>query len=661
MNRRALSAAVLLAGAVPSRAIIDPALQPRELLERFVNVAAAEIRAVDVGSGEVTLAIPRVFKGVWTPGAVVAVEASESMRSELARRAKGAFAPGRSVVLWGGRRRGARASEFLMYADNLFFSGVMDAQERWSWTAADAQTEGRDVGTMRGIFNGETEQLIALLEDIAADRDHFPRRAYARFAPDFVLATLPEGATGGLAAADFDGDGRLDLFVACTEGDRIFMQIRPMRFADATAPLGLSSRSRVVAAADADGDGVPDLLLDGVFVQVVREGRRVRFVRTEALPPLDRRVMDSVFADFDGDGRPDALIALEGGGLRVFRNDLGGSGFREMTGEWGLDEAQIGRGTGFIAVGDFNADDRMDIFYSSAPGFLLTRGEGPRFRRIPLSEPLDFDHAGGGADARAGGAAFVAVRDGAADDLVVAVESEYLIFREIGGMLRNVTRHGGEISEGSFRHFGVVADDFDLDGRLDIYGTARGVNGQHRLLLNRGYGLFMWAELNSAVGPPFRGPAHERGASGAISADFNADGAPDLALVNDTGHVVLLLNEAPAAQAPREHPPRDERNLARMRRVAVAASSPVGMTSAIVELRSAEGRLIRRRAFSGGRTPGSAAPPGATLVAPGPGRYLVRVRYSDGTAREYPVDVTEEAGVTLDAAGDAARGQSVRD
>lgn len=140
----------------------------------------------------------------------------------------------------------------------------------------------------------------------------------------------PEGAVpaqsisaGAAAAADYDGDGRLDVFV----GARVLPGLYPLAPRSA---LWNNQGGRLVNAPSA----VASALLDAGMV-------------TGAL-----------WSDVDQDGWPDLLLALEWGQVKCFRNDHG-RGFEDWTARLGFDTGGTGWWNG-LASADFNGDGRLD-------------------------------------------------------------------------------------------------------------------------------------------------------------------------------------------------------------------------------------------------------------------------------------------------------------
>ena len=186
----------------------------------------------------------------------------------------------------------------------------------------------------------------------------------------------------GATFFDADGDGDADLYVVSggneySEGasalqDRLYINDGRGRFRKAVGalPQESSAGSRVVAA-DYDGDGAIDLFVGGRVVpwrygddpqsMLLRNDGHGRFTNVTAAkaPALERvgMVTDASWRDVDGDGRPDLVVVGEWMPITVFRNAGGGrleraqvAGLETSDGWWNR-----------IVAGDFTGDGRVDF------------------------------------------------------------------------------------------------------------------------------------------------------------------------------------------------------------------------------------------------------------------------------------------------------------
>ena len=157
---------------------------------------------------------------------------------------------------------------------------------------------------------------------------------------------------GGLAAGDFDGDSRLDLyFSAAAEGaDRLWLQAEDGRFADHAATWldGIDRTNGTAASvADFDGDGDLDLLISrwGAADALLRnDGDRFVDATPSAMGAQETRSTSSAWADIDGDGDldlaiggygspPDTFIDVDmppADRLQLYEN-LGGNDFADIS------------------------------------------------------------------------------------------------------------------------------------------------------------------------------------------------------------------------------------------------------------------------------------------------------------------------------------------
>jgi hypothetical protein len=186
----------------------------------------------------------------------------------------------------------------------------------------------------------------------------------------------------GAAFFDADGDGDLDLYVvsggsefselAPALEDRLYLNDghgRLRRAADALPLLYLSGSC--VRAADYDGDGDIDLFVGGrvvpwqygvdpTSVLLVNDGRgRFSDRAAQLAPDLARvgMVTDALWTDLDGDRRLDLVVVGEWMPIRLFRNagdgrlvPLPARGLERSNGWWNR-----------IVAGDFTGDGRLDF------------------------------------------------------------------------------------------------------------------------------------------------------------------------------------------------------------------------------------------------------------------------------------------------------------
>ncbi|MFL5580106.1 MAG: VCBS repeat-containing protein [Gemmatimonadaceae bacterium] len=200
--------------------------------------------------------------------------------------------------------------------------------------------------------------------------------------PDQPWAAERPHEDWGALFFDANGDGRLDLYVAsggyqlapssAQLQDRLYVNRGGGRFVrDSLALPPMGGSTAAVRAGDFDGDGRLDLFVGGRltprdYPQPARswilrnEGGRFADVTERVAPELARPVgmiTDAAWVDFDGDRRLDLVTAGEWMPVDFYRND--GARLRRVTASAGLPPM---RGWWYsLAVGDFDEDGRPDV------------------------------------------------------------------------------------------------------------------------------------------------------------------------------------------------------------------------------------------------------------------------------------------------------------
>ena len=318
---------------------------------------------------------------------------------------------------------------------------------------------------------------------------------------------LPEIIGGGVALADFDGDGDLDIYFVqggsvlepADHGNRLYFNRGDGAF-EAAPDAGAANRGYGigVAAGDYDNDGDVDLYVTnyGPNVLLRNDGSGAfEDVSERAGVADDGFGTAATFFDLEPDGDLDLFVAnyvewhpaierdcyIDGfltycppqnygapAPDRLYRNNGDGT-FADATSALGLNAA-FGNGLGAVAA-DFNRDGLADLFVANdmmVNQLWINTGAGlideAPYRGVAVDEH-------GMAKAGMGVATGDVDADGDTDLLVVNLRGQTdSFFRNQGEWFEDATEAVG-LSASSRRHtrFGVVLADFDNDGWLDLY------------------------------------------------------------------------------------------------------------------------------------------------------------------------------------------------
>ena len=345
------------------------------------------------------------------------------------------------------------------------------------------------------------------------------------------------GYAMGVAVADYDNDGRADIYVSNYGPNVLYHQEKDGTFVDATEAAGVRIRDKVgvgagVAFLDADEDGNLDLYVANYLRFSYENHPRRTFMGVHVYPgPLE-------FTP-----EPDNL----------FRNNGNGT-FTDVSEESGI-SAQAATGMGMVC-GDYNNDGHTDVFVANdvMPNFLWQNDGKGNFEEVALFSGVAYD-VSGTVHSNMGVDCGDYDNDGHLDFLVTAFHRELAAcYRNFGGgIFEDVTRRSGA-GEGSYNHvkWGCSFVDFDNDGFRDIFVACGNLydnveefdrttsyRARNALLRNQGNGRFVNVSEQSGDGM-----APKEVSRGAAFDDLDNDGRIDVVVLNSRSAPTILRNES---------------------------------------------------------------------------------------------------------------------
>jgi len=338
----------------------------------------------------------------------------------------------------------------------------------------------------------------------------------------------------GAAAADYDNDGREDLFVTGYGGNRLYHNNGNCTFTDVTASAGVagSGWSSSAAWVDLDGDGLLDLIV-------------LRYVRWDwddkwCGPPDNR-----------GYCHPDVFDPIP---MLVYHND-GDGHFTEESHKLGLDKP--GKALG-IAIGDYDRDGRIDLFVAndSMPEFLFHQKKDGTFEEVGLESGVAVD--GDGRTFAGMGVDFSDYDNDGFPDLVVTAlaNQKYALYHNEHDGTFDYESYKTGLARMTLLHSGwsVFFFDYDNDGWKDLL-IAQGHDldtveksypqlhyREPMLLLHNGAGNF--TDVSAISGPGLQPRWVGRGMA---IGDLDNDGRVDAVVSTNGGEAHILHNETATA------------------------------------------------------------------------------------------------------------------
>jgi enediyne biosynthesis protein E4 len=440
--------------------------------------------------------------------------------------------------------------------------------------------------------SGEAVPSPASFEEVA----RLPARTFGGGpTKDHIL----ESAGNGVALFDYDGDGRLDIYLVTAaeltparervpHRNALFRNLGGWRFEDVSRRAGVDAEAwgNGACAGDFDNDGHLDLYVtnwgpnslfrnrgDGVFNDVAAHAgvaaggwsTGCAFFDADADGDLDLYVARYVETTWDAVVRAQRTLVWRNGprimvgptGLRgetdLFFENLGNGRFTDATDTHGLADLARAYGFGVVAT-DYDDDGFIDLFVTndSNPNFLYRNLGTGHFESVGLMAGVAVN---GEARAQAGMGADAGDYDGDSRiDLVLTAfaHDRNTLYRNIDGRQFEDATVSAGLATPTFARmgWGTAFLDADLDGKLDLFFANGHIfadienypqlgetyRQQNQLLLNLGT---RFRDVSAGAGG---GLQVARVSRGLAVGDLDDDGDPDVVVSNMDDAPTILEN-----------------------------------------------------------------------------------------------------------------------
>ncbi|CAN5650640.1 hypothetical protein BH24ACI4_BH24ACI4_25000 [soil metagenome] len=362
-----------------------------------------------------------------------------------------------------------------------------------------------------------------------------------------TAAASTRGYKTGVAVGDYDGDGRLDLYVTALGANILYRNSGDGRFEDVTASAGVAGGaaewSTSTGFLDYDLDGHLDLyvvnyldvrpddnpwcglrkpgyrmycnptIFDGVADRLFRNNGNGTFTDVSSRAGIANpagKGLGVVFCDVDRDGDTDIYVANDLVRNFLYRNNGDGT-FQDVAYAAGVGfdangKPQAGMG---VDCGDVTGDGRPELFVTNFSEELNTLYEnrgGGLFEDVSQQIGLGsgFLPLGFGTkmyDIDNDGDLDIHVTNGHVIDNValyqpgVAYEQKDLLYENVGGRFKDITAGAGPALQSARVGRSLAVADFDNDGNLDAVISS--VGRPAVLLRNRGIRKGNWIQIRA--------------------------------------------------------------------------------------------------------------------------------------------------------------------
>jgi hypothetical protein len=414
-------------------------------------------------------------------------------------------------------------------------------------TAADINKDG----TPDLVVANSGDNTVSVLLNTTA-----PGAATVSFATQqtFTTATSPVA----LAVGDVNGDGKPDVAAVCAGANTVSVLLNTTAPGATTASFAgqqtfaTGTKPQSLAMGDLNGDGVPDLAVanngDGtvsVLLNTTAPGAATPSFAAQQTFTVGSNPSSVVIGDANGDGKRDLIAANSGDNtVSVLLNTAPPGAATESFAT--QQTFATGTGPAFVALGDTNGDGLPDLVAAnqgdSTVSVLLST-------MVPGAATITPNFSSASTSAVGAGPFAVAVGDVNGDgkpDIVVANSVDYTL-----SVLLNTTAPGAvtpsfatpQVFKTGSYPVGVALADINGDGMPDVILANVGDNTVSVLLNTTAPGATTAAFADQQTFATGSYPV------AVAVGDFNGDGKPDLAVVNEGDSTVSVLLNTTAAGA----------------------------------------------------------------------------------------------------------------
>jgi hypothetical protein len=338
----------------------------------------------------------------------------------------------------------------------------------------------------------------------------------------------------GCAVADYDNDGKPDIYITTVGTNHLFHNLGNGKFADVTAKAGV---------------GDPGFSASAVWFDYDKDGKLDLFVAHY----IEWSIATDQYCTLDNKNKSYCTPQTYKGQSATLFHNKGNGTFENVTAKAGLNDS-TSKSLG-IAVLDYDSDGWPDLFVSNdtEPNKLYHNNHNGTFTDVAVAAGIAYSEAG---TVRAGMGTDAADYDnsGFPGLLIGNFTNEGLaLYHNDGSGLFTDDAQSTGIARISTRSltFGTFFFDYDLDGLADILAINGHVSDDISLVqpnvryaqaphLFRNLGKKKFEEVTAKVGSALQKPVVGRGAA---YADIDNDGDLDLVIMANNGTARLLRNE----------------------------------------------------------------------------------------------------------------------